>query len=142
MGWEWWEATTIGSPARGHRHETIYQSGSGPSIDMLRIPVERIVDTLIISQGSMLMSGATTPRIPGTPAGDKAKGNITPVVRADPGLSSKIRRNNSSMLKAAVTPNYPKPAASRVGQGPSTFVQKVLGGHLTASWLFASFNGR
>ena len=111
---------------------------------MIRTPVERIVDTLIISQGSMLMSGATTPKIPGTPAGEKAKVNRTPVVRADPALSGKIRRNNSSLLKSAAKPNYPKPAASQssVGKGPSTFVQKVLGGHLPASWLFAGFKGR
>lgn len=102
------------------------------------------MDTLIISQGSMLMSGATTPRIPGTPAGEKASGNTGPVVQADPASAGRIRRNNASLLKAATTPNYPKPAASqsRGGKGPSTFVQKVLGGHLPASWLFAGFKGR
>ena len=124
--------------------KTIYPFGGGRGIDMLRIPVERIVDTLIISQGSMLMSGATTPKIPGTPAGEKASGTTKPVVRADSSSAGRIRRNNSSLLKAATTPNYPKPAASqsRASKGPSTFMQKVLGGHLPASWLFAGPKGR
>ncbi|HCH62646.1 MAG: hypothetical protein CL927_12490 [Deltaproteobacteria bacterium] len=102
------------------------------------------MDNLIISQGSMLMAGARPPAVPGTSAGAKAGGNKAPVVRANPAVANHIRRGNSTLLAAAKTPNYPKPAASqsRVDQGPSTFLQKVLGGHLPASWLFAGPKGR
>ena len=102
------------------------------------------MDNIIVSSGSMLMSGVQTPAIPGTPVGDKAASSAPSVGRASPAVIRNIRQGQAALVKASEKPKYPKPGAFKpsVGRGPSTFLQKVMGGHLPMSWLTTGPRGR
>jgi|GEM_PF-3951400 len=120
------------------------------------------MDSLIISQGSMLASGATNPAIPGTPGGSKGGGGtrstgvgkVTSMlvtaaghpsaVHTSSAVTTAIRKGESALVEANSPSKYsgPKVAPMGEGNGPSTFLSKVLGGHLPMSWLTAGPKGR
>ncbi len=102
------------------------------------------MDNLIVSPGSMLMSGVRTPAIPGTPVGEKSGAVAPSAGRTSPAVTRDLRRNQAALVSASEKPKYPRPGAftPKVGRGPSTFLQKVLGGHLPMSWLTAGPKGR
>lgn len=123
------------------------------------------MDNLIISQGTMLSSGATNPNVPGTKThttgGTSVQstgvGKVTStLISAGASLSGNynsgaiedgIRRSVSATWQAAtpkglakelqVNPTRAAAEKQRAQGGPSTFVQKVLGGHLPTSWLLS-----
>ena len=116
----------------------------------------------IISQGSMLSSGASNPAIPSTPSGAKAGGGtrsngvgkVSSQMITVAGHPSGVRmpdvvvgaaRKAHLSLSEAVKPRSvaAKPLLTKGGDsGPSTFLEKVLGGHLPTSWLVAGPRGR
>ena len=119
------------------------------------------MDSLILSQGSMLASGATKPAIPGTPGGSRSGGTQSngvgkvssmlvtvagsPSEVRTPAVVTKFMRQGDAALVQANKPSrYAAPAVAKSGggDGPSTFLQKVLGGHLPMSWLTAGPRGR
>ena len=109
----------------------------------------------IISQGSLLSSGARKPAIPGTPGGAAAGGvtrsngvgRVSSQVVTTGGHPAKVRmpdvvvsagRKAHLSLAEAVKPRSvaAKPLLTRsADKGPSTFLQQVLGGHLPTSWI-------
>ena len=109
----------------------------------------------IISQGSMLSSGASKMAIPGTAAGvavgrvtrSNGIGRVSSQVITTGGHPAKVRmpdvvvgaaRKAHLSLSEAVKPRTvsAKPLLTRESdKGPSTFLQQVLGGHLPTSWI-------
>lgn len=116
------------------------------------------MDVNIISQGTMLSSGAQNPAVPGTnSAAGAGKGTSSngvgrvssqiitagrsPSEVRTPGVVVSATRKAERALSAAVKPRSvaAKPLLTRGGQkGPSTFLQQTLGGHLPTSWLFGA----
>ena len=112
------------------------------------------MDNLIISQGSLLASGATRPAIPGTPGGSRpastrstgvgggsgmlvTASNSPSRIRTPAAVTRAIRQSNSELIRANRPERYqgptPKPMATNAG--PSTFLRQALGGQLPMSWL-------
>ncbi len=119
------------------------------------------MNTLIVSPGSMLSSGTQNPSIPGTDGAAKASvstrssgvgrnGTIITAapsisaVTASPAVTKDIRAGNAAVQAMNKPQKYPGAQAFQSGgdKGPSTFQQKVLGGHLPMSWLTAGPKGR
>lgn len=117
------------------------------------------MDNLILSQGSLLASGARNPAIPGTPGASKvgaatrsagpSKGLITVAgsrsdVRTPGVVTSAIRRGQAAVTQATKPTRYVVPPGPRsgAGKGPSTFMKQVLGGHLPMTWLTSGPQGR
>jgi len=127
---------------------------------MMSVIAGETVDNLIISQGSMLASGARKIPIPGTPSASGSGGTRSNGVGKSSSMlvtaagspsadhtvavnTSALRRSSSTLVQANKPTRYAAPAVNRSGggKGPSTFMQKVLGGHLPMSWLTASSRG-
>jgi hypothetical protein len=114
------------------------------------------MDRLIISQGSMLASGATRMAIPGTPAGSRPSGtrsngvgrpsSMMVTAAGSPSsmhipdfLTRDIRRGHTALIQANQPGKWRAPTmqGKRPDTSPSTFQQMALGGHLPMSWLMS-----
>lgn len=119
------------------------------------------MDSLILSQGTLLASGSANPAIPGTPSAERAGGGTRSsgvgqsssmlisakgspsAVRTPAAVTTAIRRGDAALSRVSDPARYrgPQVPKTATSDGPSTFTAKVLGGHLPMSWLTAGARG-